>query len=449
MSFLIIRCPNKPSQVVNSTQITKLYSECNDLFEWYLIENLTTDVVLGSGVGSIELMPYADEALVVMPGIDVRFIEANVPLVSPKKLQQILPNLIEDAVLSGVDQIASQVLPPLLGSPALQRTIVLIDQLWLTWLSKQLANLLSPQVRLIPESLLLSSQEQGAEVVGYQIRDGCIYFSKRTLINAGVAWIEYLPTQDHNFDNLPQSLRNAKLIELNGQWLLSAGQRYLQENGHSKSANYALNLLPNTFRSQNLLNKHRSIVGSVIAWLSPNRVLTANFRDAKWTDTIVWRAPLRWSVYVLAAYALGLGAYLGWMRIDDWRWVRQMHLLAGSALNPLTLATLTRTVDAAKTSSILDAFVQQSLQEQRRDGFLLDADFAPMVSKLQQLKNNFGADVLQAIEYDGLALTFEFKSSAGVTSAQVLNKADALGFAVQSLGQNRYRLLAFSGLGTQ
>lgn len=449
MSFLIIRCPNKPSQVTNGTQITKLHSECNDLFEWYLIENLTTSVVLGSGVGSVESIPYADEALVVMPGIDVRFIEAKVPLVSPKKLQQILPNLIEDAVLSGVDQIDIQVLPPLSGRGALQRTLVLIDQFWLAWLSKQLTNLLSPQVRLIADSLLLSSQEQDTDVIGYQIRDDCIFFSKRTLINAGVAWVEYLLAQDHNLEHLPQSLRNAKLIELNGQWLVSAGQHYLLENGHSKSANYALNLLPNTFRSKNLLNKPQSILRSVIAWLHPNQVFSKNSRDVKWTDIAVWRRPLRWSVYALAAYALGFGAYLGWMRIDDWRWVRQMHLLAGSALNPATLAMLNRTDYAAKTPSILEAFVQQSLQEQRRYGFLLDADFAPMASKLQQLKTTFGADALQAIEYDGQALTFEFKSNTRVTSEQVLNQAKALGFAVQSLGQNRYRLLAFSGLGVQ
>ena len=41
--------------------------------------------------GTTDSMPYADEALVLMPTLDVRLIEAKVPLANAKKLQQILP----------------------------------------------------------------------------------------------------------------------------------------------------------------------------------------------------------------------------------------------------------------------------------------------------------------------------------------------------------------------
>jgi hypothetical protein len=87
--------------------------------------------------------------------------------------------------------------------------------------------------------------------------------------------------------------------------------------------------------------------------------------------------------------------------------------------------------------------------QQHRQGHLVDADFAPMASKLQQLKVGFGAQSLQAVEYDGRSLIFELKTSAIIKREEVLARASVLGFAVQAIGVNRYRLLAFDGLGAQ
>ena len=99
MSLLIIRCPLKPfagSDAASPSDWQEL--SCAEQFEWALLDdaNADTDSELAAGtqlgVGTTESMPYADEALVLLPTLDVRLIDAKVPLANAKKLQQILPN---------------------------------------------------------------------------------------------------------------------------------------------------------------------------------------------------------------------------------------------------------------------------------------------------------------------------------------------------------------------
>ena len=124
MSLLIVRCPLKPFSGSGSPgDSAREWSEqaCAERFEWCLVEGDNTSVV--TGIGTTESMPYADEVLVLLPTIDVRLIEAKVPLANAKKLHQILPNLIEEYVLTGAHSLAVQALPPMPGKPALQRVI--------------------------------------------------------------------------------------------------------------------------------------------------------------------------------------------------------------------------------------------------------------------------------------------------------------------------------------
>ena len=134
MSLLIVRCPLKPfAGAISGTQGDSAREwqdlACAEKFEWRLIDEpnaeraqshslidvLTDsikDIFSESGVGTTESMPYADEVLVLLPTIDVRLIEAKVPLANAKKLQQILPNLIEEYVLSGAQNLSVQAFPP-------------------------------------------------------------------------------------------------------------------------------------------------------------------------------------------------------------------------------------------------------------------------------------------------------------------------------------------------
>ena len=406
-----------------------------------------------TGTGSTESMPYADEALVLLPTLDVRLIEAKVPLANAKKLQQILPNLIEDFVLTGVESIAAQALPPIPGSPALQRILALMDRAWLGWLNQQLECLLAPRVRLIPECLLLSlpSETSPAEVCFQRVEENII-FTQRTGEQLGVSWIEHqvVDMQGHEY-TLPQTLAGATLKAISWDWLAIAGQAYLQANSGSRSANYALNLLPANFRRDAKSfgsGANRGLSNLTSLFSSKGRKNSDNAAGLTWTDPLVWSQPAHWLRYCVITLVLGFGVHLSWTIFDDWRWSKRMELLTVQNLNPATIAALNQSKASNGASAVLNTFLKQVTIEQRRHGTPVDADFGAMVAKLQQLKVAFGAEVLQSIDYDGYAITFEFKpGELTVAPGEVLKRARSLGMAVQPLAPNRYRLRPYAGLG--
>ena len=143
---------------------------------------------------------------------------------------------------------------------------------------------------------------------------------------------------------------------------------------------------------------------------------------------------------------------LGFLVFDNWRWGNQLEVLAAQSLNPASIAKLNqdKAIDGKQSAgAVIDAFTKQVTQDQRRQGLVSDADFAPMAAKLQQLKAVYGAEVLQKIEYDGYGIDFEFKpGSMTQTSAQLVHKARTLGLMVKVLGPNRYRLEPYAGVGS-
>ena len=435
---------------------------CAERFEWCLVDSVDE---IEAGIGTTKSMPYADEVLVLMPTIDMRLIEAKVPLANAKKLQQILPNLIEEYVLAGAQALSVQALPPAPGKPAVQRVIALSDRAWYTWLTKQLENLISQRVRLIPECFLLPVVSEGAQqVIAYQREEENVLFTRRTAEQLGVAWVERLSNSDGvESIVLPSTLQNVILKAFTWDWLVPAAQEYLQTNASSKSANFALNLLPKTFRQKagkgfsnfsNLLKRKGREQGR------------AMHSGTSWLDAAVWRQPIQWSKYLLASIAVGYVLHLTWLVWDNWRWGNQIEVLAAQSLTPSSIAKLNQSKELGlaadtgasnkSTNRVISAFITQVTTDQRRQGLVSDADFAPMAAKLQQLKlaltATFGPEPLQKIDYDGYGIDFEFKAGAlklvnHQSGDEVMQKARALGLMVKPLGQNRYRLEPYSGLG--
>lgn len=155
--------------------------------------------------------------------------------------------------------------------------------------------------------------------------------------------------------------------------------------------------------------------------------------------------------------------HLTWLVWDNWRWGNQIEVLAAQSLTPSSIAKLNQAKELGvvaeagfsnkSTNRVISAFITQVTTDQRRQGLVSDADFAPMAAKLQQLKLAFGPETLQKIDYDGYGIDFEFKPGALKLVNQqggdeVMQKARALGFMVKPLGQNRYRLESYSGLGS-
>ena len=458
MSILIIRCPLKPFAGTDAASPSDWQElSCAEQFEWALSDDVNADSDIefaktGTqfGVGTTESMPYADEALVLLPTLDVRLIDAKVPLANAKKLQQILPNLIEDYVLTVVEAIAVQALPPVPGSPALQRTLALIDRAWLSWLNQQLERLLTPRVRLIPECLLLSESVKGEpSVLIYQRFEDSIIFTQRTGLQLGVSWVEHDAVGIDTSDIvLPQALVGSALKEIAWDWVVPAAQEYLQTNRNSRAPNFALNLLPKHFKRA-AKSFGKGGLASVTGMFSGKGLRSSiNATGLAWTDPLVWRQPFHWLRYFGISLVLVYGVYVSWMMVSEWRWGKQMELLAVQSLSPASVAALNQAKVANNSNAILSAFTKQVTLEQRRRGVVVDADFAAMTAKLQQLKAVYGPEVLQKIDYDGYAIVFEFKPGIAMTEPkEVLKRARSLGMAISSLGSNQYRLEPYSGLG--
>jgi hypothetical protein len=476
MSTLLIRCPLKPF----AGTFTGLAGEWEDLacaqrFEWCLVEDadalsssssISSSIsafmpTMQSGIGSIDSMPYADEALVLLPTLDVRLIETKVPLTNPKKLQAILPTLLEEYLLSNTATLHISALPPVPGQPAMDRTLAAIDRAWFTWITSQLEGVLSNRVRLIPDCLLLSLAGDGPSLMRVREGDANVY-CQRTGIQTGVAWAEYCPLQkeeiagkdrDHNHDHnsdgaspLPSHLDTSDAVPFAWAWAAPSAMNFLETNASSRAPNFALNLLPSGFKSS-----VGGLARSSIASSNRNRSAGSNAIALAWLDPLTWQPALRWLGLGTATIALGLFAQLAWLGISNWRWGQQMELLAMQSLTPANMARLSH---GANQHEVLPVFLDQAINTQRSQGAVTDADFASLAAKLQQLSSALNVQALQQINYSANAMEFEFKAgshdySSNEAVLRVIASARNLGLMVKHLSGARYRLEAYAGLGAQ
>jgi type II secretion system protein L len=474
MSTLLIRCPLKPF----AGAFTGLAGEWEDLacaqrFEWCLVEDAdalssssTTSTsafmpTMQSGIGSIDSMPYADDALVLLPTLDVRLIETKVPLANPKKLQAILPTLLEEYVLSSTATLHISALPPVPGQPAMDRTLAAIDRAWFTWITGQLEGVLSNRVRLIPDCLLLPLEGDGPSLMRVREGDANVY-CQRTGMQTGVAWAEYSPLleegiaskdRDHDHSHssngaspLPSHLGTSAAVPFAWAWAAPSAMAFLEANASSRAPNFALNLLPSGFKS-----RAGGLARSSVASSNTNRSAGSNAIALAWVDPLTWQPALRWLGLGIAAIAVGLLAQLAWLGVSNWRWGQQMELLAMQALTPASMAKLS---SATNQHDVLPVFLDQAIHTQRSQGAVTDADFASLAAKLQQLSSALKVQSLQQINYSANAMEFEFKAgsqdfSSAEAAQRVIASARNLGLMVKHLGGARYRLEAYAGLGAQ
>jgi type II secretion system protein L len=452
MSTLLIRCPLKPF----AGAFTGLAGEWEDLacaqrFEWCLVEDAdilssstsASTSTMQSGIGSIDSMPYADEALVLLPTLDVRLIETKVPLANPKKLQAILPTLLEEYVLSNTATLHISALPPVPGQPAMDRTLAAIDRTWFTWITSQLEGALSNRVRLIPDCLLLSLAGDGPSLMCVREGDAMVY-CQRTGIQTGIAWAEYCaPSAELP---LPNSLGSTDAVTFSWAWAAPSAMNFLETNASSRAPNFALNLLPSGFKS-----RARGLARSSTISNNTNRSAGSNAIALAWVDPLSWQPALRWLGLGIATIALGLLAQLAWLGTSNWRWGQQMELLAIQSLTPANMARLSQ---GANQHEVLPVFLDQAINTQRSQGAVTDADFVSLAAKLQQLSSALKVQSLQQINYSANAMEFEFKAggqdfSSNQAALRVIASARNLGLMVKHLGGARYRLEAYAGLGAQ
>ena len=297
------------------------------------------------------------------------------------------------------------------------------------------------------------SVEGEPSVLAYQRFEDSIIFTQRTGLQLGVSWVEHeaagAGSEIDAIDIvLPQALAGAALKEITWDWFVPAAKEYLQINHNSRAPNFALNLLPKYFKSD-AKSFGKGGLASVTGIFSGKGLRSSiNAAGLAWTDPLVWRQPFNWLRYLVISLVLGYGAYVSWIFVSNWHWGKQMELLAVQSLSPASVTALNQTKDLNSAAAVLNTFTKQVSVDQRRRGVVVDADFAAMAAKLQQLKAAYGPEVLQKIEYDGYAIVFELKPGvAMINPKEVLKRARSLGMAITTLGSNQYRLEPYSGLG--
>jgi hypothetical protein len=439
MNLLIIHCPIKP---FSETALTNgELASLKDSFEWCLCETSSIHAQYqSSGIGRIDSMPYADEVLVLMPTLDTRLIEIKVPLVKPKKLQQVLPSLVEDNVLESIDNSLVYALPPLPGQLGSQRTVAITNRQWLYWLGNQLKGILAGRIRLIPDCMILPLESESSNVnevssscLAYKKNGGSIVYTWHKSTQLGIAWVEY-----SGAEQLPSVLQKIKPIEWSWDWVVNNAFAFSRRTDVGVAGINLLLAIP---------TPNRSIKKMSFDWFkNPVPTFTGTLgSDASWMDRNTWALPARWAIYAIGSICLGLGIYSSWLAIDNWRWKRNMDLSAAQYLAPETIALLAQSKSG---NTITEVFVKQATQEARNKGVSTDADFIAMVGKLQQLKTALGKESISNMEYNGYCIDFEFKPSGELLNARdIIKKAESLGLMVTSLGNHRYRLQPYSGLG--
>ena len=172
---LVIRCPIRPI-AINAED----WSAHDLYFSWTQSYGGDFEKVL-----DLDALPVADSVLVLIPGIDVRLTELKVPAVSTKKIQQILPMLIEDELLSSVADTNIQLLPHAFTQASDLRLVSVMNREWLLWLSQKLAVLNCEQIQLIPESLLLPV---ASSVVFFHQEDSTSFYTAKQSASDIVCW---------------------------------------------------------------------------------------------------------------------------------------------------------------------------------------------------------------------------------------------------------------------
>ena len=439
MNLLIIHCPNKP---FSETALTNSeLASIKESFEWCLCEtNSIHAQYQSSGIGSIDSMPYAEEVLVLMPTLDIRLIEIKVPLVKPKKLQQVLPSLVEDQVLDNIDNSLVYALPPLPGQLGSQRTVAIMNRQWLHWVSNQLKDILTPRIRLIPDCMILPLESESSNTNGvsssclaYKQIAKAIIYSWHKSTQLGISWVEHSDTKQ-----LPSALQRIKPTEWSWEWMVSNAFNFSRRTDAGVAGINLLLAMP---------TPKRSIQKISFEWFkNPAPSLIGHSgTNTSWMDQNTWALPARWAIYAMSSILLGLGIYTSWLAIDNWRWKRNIDLSAAQFLAPETIALLSQ---SKGNTSVSEVFVKQATQEARNKGLSTDADFIAMTGKLQQLKTALGKESINSMEYNGYSIDFEFKPGGDpLNTRQVISKAESLGLMVTDLGNNRYRLQPYSGLG--
>ena len=413
--LLVIDCPVNPRTLHQDARDDLDVIGPAENFRWCLITTTADGAqpqIEVEGTGGLSQIPFADEALVVMPTVDIRLVRTKVPHISGKKLEALLPTLVEPYLLDQRTALHYQLLPPIPGATGADRTIAIISAAWLDWLREQLAVVPARTLVLIPDSLLLTLPADPTQPAEFLVdQQGALsVISTREGVDWGSGWVE----TGSDLASLASMYPQAQVHPIRMPWLATRARAWLS----SKSP---INLMP-----------RQPVKKSGKAVKQKN--------SARWRPKVEWahwRRPLQLGAVLAGVYLIGSFLNLGMLIISNWRWQNTL----AETVRPY-LATPT-----ADNQAALDSFIHQASNKAHAQGKETPADFLPMAGKLQILLNSYPAGLLESVQYQANGLAFTLRPGKDAPSASVLAKrARELEIALIETGKNAYRMLPLAGL---
>jgi len=452
LSLLIIRVPRR----------SLIGQEDLDLdgikFQWKFISESEANPAVEqemSGIGPMTSMPQSDSAIVFLSTLDVRLIQMKIPLVSDEKIQMIMPGLLADHLLDDITKFDFKILNPLEGYPALDRIVAVIDQQWLNWISSKVHELNAHRVRLLPDCYLLSPIQSGQLTesrltqappnIAYEVINDQVIWTVRLGEQTGASWIDQindanqmnlLTDHDQLLAMLPGQLRDKSIapFDWSSDWAINTALQLAHLPDHD-----GINLLPDSYQAANPAKSVNQIQVQV------SKLLTQWFTQWSWSSnkSMLIFAPLSfiagYMVYAVAIVLMNLGFNY------------QMNALVGGYLHESSRASIQSGDWDFQQISKINHFLGQYHEQKRLAGELSQADFQIMSANLRKLSKIYGDGGIKKIVYKRSSIEFEFTNefleSKKISSEKVVSDAATLDMLVISLGEGRFKLLSYAGLG--
>lgn len=412
--LLLIHCPINPRILHQAGGSDIDFASPAESFRWCLVEHTAFGEdfqIQESGEGAIDHIPFADEAIVLMPTADVRLIHTRVPLIHGKKLDALLPTLAEPYLLDQRSPLRYQLFPPQAGAAAIERTIAVTSDTWMTWLSEQLAHLPVRSVSMIPDCLLLDppAPDGGAHQFLRDPQENFCIMATREGYDWGAGWVELVDDANKTrAEDEPFQYRHFDWV-----WIAAQASAWLK-------------LKPgiNLIRQAPPQQKKQRTKQPTVRWQP----------KVAWG---LWRQPLKLAGMSGLIYLAGSMIYVAVLGVSNWRWQKTTEEAARqNLLSPL-----------AVNSSVLPAYIKQATDKIHALGKDTPGDFVPMASKLQTLLSAFPAGLLDTVSYQPNGIHFTLRNIKGVPEpAKLMQQARSLDLALVSLGRNEYQLLPYAGL---
>ena len=412
---LIIHCPVNPRTLNQDQQDDLDVTGPGENFRWMLVEG--DDTHAQEGLSSLKDLPFADEAVVLLPTADVRLIRTKVPMISGKKLDALLPTLTESFLLDQRTPLRYQLLPPSPGSKGVDRTVAITSDSWMNWLEDQLALLPVRMLTLIPDCLVLDAPDDSGKPREFLVTQGAERYviACREGEDWGAGWVE---TNDTRAE-LAQLYPETTYREFDWSWLVPRTQAWVARK------------LPINLILKRPAKKKDS--------RNPDKPIARWSAKMEWMH---WRKPLHLAGIALAVYVAGSAINLGLIAMSNWRWQGTIAEVARQQLG----------ASDKKSANAIRALIQQNTRTIHAQGNTIPSDFVPMVAKLQVLLDDYPTGLLQSVDYQSSnGVTFTLRTGISTPDATTLQqRARDLQMAlVVANGTNTYRILPFAGLNVE